>query len=84
MVERFNGRVAREVLGINIAGHADLKFLLNGVTQAYNRGRQRVLQATTPRQKVEKRIGLIPSLANLLYRPAAPDDLMAQVDDVRD
>ena len=82
MVERFNGRIASEVMGINVAGHADLEILLTGFNRAYNRRRQRVLQGCSPRQKVEERIGLIPALANPLYKPTAPDDLMIKVDDV--
>lgn len=74
------GSVASEVLGINVAGHADLEILLNGFNRAYNRRRQRVLQGSSPRQKVNERIGLVPSLASPLYKPAAPDDLMAKVD----
>jgi transposase InsO family protein len=30
MVERFNGRVQREVLGIMISSHADLEIVLRG------------------------------------------------------
>lgn len=82
MVERFNGRIASEVLGINVAGHADLEILLTGFNRAYNRRRQRVLQGSSPRQKVEERIGLMPSLANPLYKPTGPDDLMIKVDEV--
>ena len=37
MVERFNGRVASEVFGINIAGHVDLEVLLTSFNRAYNR-----------------------------------------------
>lgn len=70
MVERFNGRVASEVIGINVAN------------RAYNRRRQRVLQGSSPHQKVEERIAQAPVLANPLYKPKAPDDLMAKVDDV--
>lgn len=44
MVERFNGRVQREVLGITIASHGDLETLLRGFNQAYNARRQRVLK----------------------------------------
>lgn len=47
MVEPFNGRIASEVLGINVAGHVDLEILLNGYTRAYNQRRQRTSQ--TPR-----------------------------------
>ena len=77
MVERFNGRIASEVMGINVAGHADLEILLTGFNRAYN-----VLHGTSPCQKVEERIGLMPALANPLYKPTAPDDLMAKVDDI--
>lgn len=48
MVERFNGRIASEVFGINVAGHASLEILPAGFNQAYNRRRQRVLNAKTP------------------------------------
>nr|WP_262503715.1 integrase core domain-containing protein [Sphingobium xenophagum] len=82
MVERFNGRIASEVLGINVAGHADLEILLTGFNRAYNRRRQRVLQGASPSQKVDERIQRKPALANPLYKPAAQDDLMAKVDDV--
>ena len=44
MVERFNGRVQREVLGITIHSHADLETLLKGFNRAYNARRQRVLK----------------------------------------
>src|SRR3954462_9348953 len=43
MVERFNGRIQREVLGITVASHRDLETLLHGFNQAYNARRQRVL-----------------------------------------
>ena len=35
MVERFNGRIQREVLGITVASHRDLETLLRGFNQAY-------------------------------------------------
>jgi len=56
IVERFNGRIASEILGINVAGHSYLEILLAGFTRAYNRRRQRVLQGSFPRQKVEEQI----------------------------
>ena len=43
MVERFNGRVGGEVLGITIYSHAQLERLLRGFNAAYNARRQRVL-----------------------------------------
>ena len=48
LVERFNGRVQREVLGITIYSHRDLETLLKGFNQAYNRRRQRVLKGAHP------------------------------------
>jgi transposase InsO family protein len=82
MVERFNGRIASEVLGINVGGHADLEILLAGFNRAYNQRRQRVLEGLSPHQRAEERIRLMPSLANPLYKPPAPDDLMSKVDDI--
>jgi transposase InsO family protein len=82
MVERFNGRIASEVLGINVAGHADLEILLAGFNRAYNRRRQRVLQGSSPCQKVDERIKLSPALANPLYKPTRQHDLMAKVDHI--
>ena len=43
MVERFNGRVQREVLGITISSHRDLERLLAGFKGACNARQQRVL-----------------------------------------
>jgi len=36
MVERFNGRVQREVLGITLYSHVDLEIVLRGFNAAYN------------------------------------------------
>ncbi len=52
LVERFNGRVQHEVLGITIHRHQDLETLLKGFNQAYNRRRQRVLKGRSPEQVV--------------------------------
>lgn len=82
MVERFNGRVVSEVLGINVAGHADLETLLTGFNHAYNRRRQRVLGGSTPLDEVHEQIEHNARLANPLYKPASQGDLMAKVDDV--
>lgn len=82
MVERFNGRVASEVLGINVAGHADLETLLVGFNYAYNRRRQRILSGLSPSEKVKERLQLNRQLANPLYKTPAQDNLMAKVDDV--
>lgn len=83
MVERFNGRVASEVLGINVAGHADLEILLTSFNHAYNRRRQRVLQGCSPSDKVDQRLKLNTRLANPLYKATAKqDDLIAKVDGI--
>ena len=69
MVERFNGRVQREVLGITVAGHRDLERLLEGFDQAYNARRQRVLDGRSPEEVVRERLAQDRSLANPGYRP---------------
>jgi transposase InsO family protein len=71
MVERFNGRVQREVLGITVAGHRDLERLLEGFSRAYNARRQRVLDGRSPDEVVRERLALDGSLANPGYRPPA-------------
>jgi transposase InsO family protein len=50
MVERFNGRVQREVLGITIYSHRELETVLAGFNVAYNARRQRVLKGRSPRR----------------------------------
>jgi transposase InsO family protein len=64
MVERFNGRVGSEVLGINIYSHRALEQLLRGFNAAYNGRRQRVLDGGTPLQVVAQRLKARPELAN--------------------
>ena len=56
MVERFNGRVQREVLGITIHSHADLETLLHGFNRAYNARRQRVLGGRSPDEVLRERL----------------------------
>ena len=72
LVERFNGRVQREVLGITIYSHRDLETLLKGFNQAYNRRRQRVLKGASPEQVVQRRLAAAPSLANARFKPPDP------------
>jgi transposase InsO family protein len=69
MVERFNGRVQREVLGITVAGHRDLERLLEGFNAADNARRQRVLDGRSPDEVVRERLGRDEGLANPGYRP---------------
>jgi transposase InsO family protein len=75
MVERFNGRVQREVLGITVASHRDLERLLAGFNQAYNARRQRVLGGSSPDEVVKERLRQDRGLANAGRRP--PFDLCA-------
>ena len=69
LVERFNGRVQREVLGITVAGHGDLERLLAGFASAYNARRQRVLDGKSPDEVVREGLARDQSLANPGYRP---------------
>jgi transposase InsO family protein len=69
MVERFNGRVQREVLGITIASHRDLEHLLKGFNQAYNARRQRVLDGRSPEEVVRERLAENKQLASPSYEP---------------
>jgi transposase InsO family protein len=71
MVERFNGRVQREVLGITVASHRDLERLLAGFDRAYNARRQRVLDGRSPDEVVRERLARHKGLANPAYRPPA-------------
>src|SRR3954449_246380 len=69
MVERLNGRVQREVLGITVAGRRDLERLLAGFNSPYNARRQRVLGGSSPEAIVQERLGQDRGLANPGYRP---------------
>jgi hypothetical protein len=77
MVERFNGRVSREVLGITIYSHRDLEQLLRGFNAAYNARRQRVLDGKTPNQVVAERLKAKRKLASAKPRGrAGPNDIL--------
>jgi hypothetical protein len=69
MVERFNGRIQREVLGITVASHRDLETLLQGFNRAYNARRQRVLKGRSPEMVVHERLGAVPTRANSSHDP---------------
>jgi transposase InsO family protein len=69
MVERFNGRVQREVLGLTVASHRDLERLLVGFNGASNARRQRVLDGRSPEEVVRERLARDKTLANPGYRP---------------
>ena len=76
MAERFNGRVQREVLGITVASHRDLKRLLAGFNRAYNARQQRVLGGNSPEQVVREWLAGNDGHANPDYRPPADPCLM--------
>src|SRR5436305_14979429 len=77
MVERFNGRVSSEVLGITLYSHRDLEQLLRGFNAAYNARRQRVLDSKTPNQVVAERLQAGRKLAHpQTHGRAGPDDLV--------
>ena len=69
IVERFNGRIQREVLGITIHSHRDLDTLLRGFNQAYNARRQRVLKGRSPEMVVRERLSTAPARANPSHDP---------------
>ena len=69
MVERFNGRIQSEVLGITVASHGDLETLLGGFNQAYNARRQRVLKGRSPETVVHERLSAAPERVNPRYKP---------------
>jgi transposase InsO family protein len=76
MVERFNGRVGSEVLGITVWSHQQLEQLLHGFNAAYNSRRQRVLEGKTPNQVVAERLEERRELANPKPQGrAGPDDI---------
>jgi hypothetical protein len=81
MVERFNGRVGSEVLGITIWFHADLEQLLRGFNAAYNARRQRVLDGRTPDQVVKDRLRARRKLAR--PKPEMPEGRAGPEDIVR-
>src|SRR5918912_3344162 len=69
MVERFNGRIQSEVLGITVASHGDLEILLEGFNQAYNARRQRVLKGRSPDRVVRERLSATPDRAHRSHDP---------------
>ena len=76
MVERFNGRIGSEVLGITIWSHTQLERLLRGFNAAYNARRQRVLDGRTPDQVVAERLKARRKLARAKPEGrAGPDDI---------
>jgi transposase InsO family protein len=75
MVERFNGRVPREGLGITLYSHRDLETVLAGFNAAYNGRRQRVLKGRSPDMVLRERLKAKPELAKPVTKPPDPDAL---------
>ena len=73
MVERFNRRVQREVLGITIHSHRELETVLAGFNVAYNARRQRVLKGRSPDAVLREHLAAKPELANPLAKPPNPE-----------
>ena len=69
MVERFDGRVQREVLGVTAAGRRDLERPLAGFGQAYDARRQRVPDGRSPDEIVRERLAQERGLSNPGHRP---------------
>ena len=82
MVERLNGRVASEVLGITVSSHDDLELLLTGFNHAYNHRRQRVLSGVSPIDTVRQRFEHNSRKANPCYKPANSNDIMPKVEEI--
>ena len=77
MVERFNGRIGREVLVMCVGTHNALERLLQGYNLAYNARRQRVLKGRSPDDVVRERLREKPQLANSAYHPPDPSHVAA-------
>src|SRR3954451_1494535 len=72
LVERVNGRVQREVLGLTLYSHRDLETVLSGFNRADNGRRQRVLQGRSPDRVLRERLAAKPELANKRAKPPDP------------
>ncbi|ACL58904.1 DDE-type integrase/transposase/recombinase [Methylobacterium nodulans] len=75
MVERFNGRVQREGLGIMLYSHRDLETVLAGFTAADNGRRQRALKGRSPDLVLREQLKAKPELAKPVTKPPDPDAL---------
>ncbi|KFL91423.1 Mobile element protein [Acetobacter malorum] len=82
MVERFNGRVATEVLQVCVSSHKDLEILLRGFCFAYNHRPQHVLGGITPAQCFTSWLEKHPTSRNADYIKPDSRDIMKQVDEI--
>ncbi len=78
MVERFNGRGQREVLGIAFRSHAGLEILPRGFDRAYDAIRRRVLKGVSPDEAVRRRMEAGPKLASKRYQPPSDPCVLPQ------
>jgi hypothetical protein len=69
MVERFNRRVQREVMGITLYSHQDSETLLYGFNRAYDSRRQRVLKGRSPDPLLRERMKAELELAKPVTKP---------------
>src|SRR3954452_24151749 len=72
LVERVNGRVQREVLGLTLYSHRDLETVLSGFNLADNGRRQRVLKGRSPDRVLRERLAAKLELANRRAKPPDP------------
>ena len=75
MVERFNDRVQREMLGITLYIHQDLETVLSYFNRAHNGRSQRVLKGYSPDMVLRERLKAKPELAKPVTKPPDPDAL---------
>jgi|SRR5215212_7722117 len=69
MVERFNGRIQREVLGIRLPATAIWRPCCVASIKAYNARRQRVLKGRSPDMVVRERLSAAAAHANPGHDP---------------
>lgn len=84
MVERFNGRVATEMLQTCVSSHEDLEILLRGFCFADNRRLQHVLGSITPAQCITSWLQKQPTSRNPDYIKPGSRSIMKQVDEILD
>lgn len=82
MVERFNGRVATDVLQVCVASHKDLEILLKGFCFAYNHRKQRGLAGLSPAEHIASWLKKHSGSRNADHVKPVRHDFMKQVDQI--
>jgi len=82
MEERFNGRVATEVLQVCVANHEDLEILFKGFCFAYNHRKQRVLAGLSPAEHIASWLKKHPRSRNADHVKPIRHEFMKQVDQI--